>query len=65
MGRPYPSDVPEIRQLVSIVVLVTAVSACGAPALDTDLARGKLLQTTKLLEMSANRPTEEVLFTSP
>jgi hypothetical protein len=34
-------------------------------ARDTDLATGKLLQTTKLLEMSANRSTEDGLFHSP
>jgi hypothetical protein len=34
-------------------------------ARDTDLATGKLLQTTKLLEMAANRPTEDALFQTP
>jgi hypothetical protein len=34
-------------------------------ARDTDLATGKLLQTTKLLEMAANRPTEDALFRMP
>jgi hypothetical protein len=34
-------------------------------ARDTDLATGKLLQTTTLLEMSANRPVEDDLFQNP
>jgi hypothetical protein len=34
-------------------------------ARDTDLATGKLLQTTTLLEMSANRPIEDALFRTP
>lgn len=34
-------------------------------ARDTDLATGKLLQTTTLLEMSANRPADDGLFRMP
>jgi hypothetical protein len=34
-------------------------------ARDTDLATGKLLQTTTLLEMTTNRSTEDGLFQSP
>lgn len=34
-------------------------------ARDTDLATGRLLQTTKLLEMAANGPTDDGLFQSP
>jgi hypothetical protein len=32
---------------------------------DTDLATGKLLQTTTLLELSANRPVDDGLFRLP
>jgi hypothetical protein len=34
-------------------------------ARDTDLATGKLLQTTTLLELSANRPVDDGLFRLP
>jgi hypothetical protein len=34
-------------------------------ARDTDLATGKLLQTTTLLEMNANRPADDGLFPAP
>ena len=63
----HPDNDPTPTTIETVWTDFRSVSGVLFPfaARDTDLATGKLLQTTTLLEMTANRPTGDELFRMP